>query len=78
VLIDDRLLPRQSDGGLRAALSLGAHRVEVYAPGYFHAYRDIELPTATEVRIEVSLRANPDAQGDTAPAGSVGPATATP
>jgi hypothetical protein len=73
VLVDDRLLPRQSDGGLRAALTPGPHRVEVYAPGYFHAYRDVELPTPNELHLQVSLRKNPDAQVDNTPARPFGP-----
>jgi hypothetical protein len=60
VLVDDRPLLRRGMGALRVSLPAGAHRVEVYAPGYFHAYRDIAITAATESRLQVALRPDPD------------------
>lgn len=62
VLVDDRPLIRRSgvSGALRVALPAGAHRVEVYAPGYFHAYRDVAVAAASEARLKVVLRSDPD------------------
>jgi hypothetical protein len=61
VLVDDRPLLRQpGSAALRVSLPAGPHRVEVYAPGYFHAYRDVTVPVAAETRVEVALRADPD------------------
>lgn len=61
VLVDDRPLLRKPGGSvLRVSLPAGAHRVEVYAPGYFHAYRDISITASTESRLQVALRPDPD------------------
>ncbi len=60
VLIDDKPLLRQADGTLRVSLPAGAHRVEVYTPGYFHAYRDVTVAAALTTRLKVALRADPD------------------
>ena len=60
VLVDDRPLLRRAVGPLRVSLPAGAHRVEVYAPGYFHAYRDIAITAAAEARLQVALRPDPD------------------
>jgi hypothetical protein len=69
VLIDDRPLVRRADGPLRASLPVGAHRVEVYAPGYFHAYREVTVAASGTVQLRVVLRADPDADSEK-PAGA--------
>lgn len=63
VLVDDRpLLGRaNSSGTLHVMLPPGPHRVEVYAPGYFHAYRDIAIGAASPANLRIALRADPDA-----------------
>jgi hypothetical protein len=60
VLVDDRPLLRRPDGSLRVGLPAGAHRVEAYAPGFFHAYRDVSVVAAGEARLKVVLRPDPD------------------
>ena len=79
VVLDERplLAPRQ-DGTLRVPVYVGAHRVEVYAPGYFTAYRDVQVTVATDARVAVTLRPDPDAAIDTAPARPLGPRTTLP
>lgn len=61
VLVDDRPLLRKPGGSaLRVPLPVGAHRIEIYAPGFFHAYREIDVRQATETRVQVALRPDPD------------------
>jgi hypothetical protein len=61
VLVDDRPLLRRPDSSLlKVSLPAGPHRLEVYAPGYFHAYRDITITASTESRLQVALRPDPD------------------
>lgn len=61
VLFDDRPLLRKPGGSvLKVSLPAGPHRVEVYAPGYFHAYRDIAITAQAESRLQVTLRPDPD------------------
>jgi len=61
VLVDDRpLLRRPGASLLKVSLPAGPHRVEVYAPGYFHAYRDITVTASAESRLQVALRPDPD------------------
>lgn len=61
VLVDDRpLLRKPGSSLLRVSLPAGPHRVEVYAPGYFHAYRDIAITASAESRLQVALRPDPD------------------
>lgn len=61
VLVDDRPVLRRGVGTLRVTLPAGPHRVEVYAPGYFHAYREVAVSAAGEARLKVALRPDPDA-----------------
>jgi hypothetical protein len=60
VLVDDRPLLRHASGALLVKLPTGAHRVEVYAPGYFHAYRDVVVTSSAESSLKVALRPDPD------------------
>lgn len=74
VVLDERpLLVPRSDGSVALGMPAGAHRVEVFAPGYFTAYREVVLTPASPVTLQVTLRADPDAQPDTAPARPFGP-----
>lgn len=74
VVLDERpLLVPRSDGEVALGLPAGAHRVEVFAPGYFTAYRDVKLVPGSPVTLQVELRADPDAAPDTAPARPFGP-----
>lgn len=62
ILLDDRPLPaRSGDALLRVAVTSGAHRLELRAPGYFTAYRDVAVAAASEQRLSVMLRPDPDA-----------------
>jgi hypothetical protein len=62
ILLDDRPLPaRSGDALLRVAVTSGAHRIELRAPGYFTAYRDVAVTAASEQRLSVVLRPDPDA-----------------
>lgn len=62
ILLDDRPLPaRSGDALLRVAVTSGAHRIELRAPGYFTAYRDVAVAAAGEQRLSVVLRPDPDA-----------------
>lgn len=74
VVLDERpLLVPRSDGEVALGLPAGAHRIEVFAPGYFTAYRDVKLVPGSPVTLQVELRADPDAAPDTAPARPFGP-----
>jgi hypothetical protein len=62
LLLDDRPLPaRSGEALLRVAMAPGPHRLELRAPGYFTAYRDVAVVAATEQRLSVALRPDPDA-----------------
>ena len=66
--------PRPQPVGKRArriALRAGPHRLELRAPGHFPAYRDLELPSAGELRLDLALRPDPDAEPE-APARPLG------
>lgn len=62
VLVDDRPIMRQAAASevQKVDLPVGPHRVEVYAPGYFHAYSDVAVAQGAPSRLEVVLRADPD------------------
>ncbi len=64
VLVDDRPLVRRPAGALRVELPVGAHRVEVYAPGFFHAYREVAIAQAAPAQLKVVLQADPDADSE--------------
>lgn len=62
ILLNDRPLPtRSSEALLRLAVGAGPHRLELRAPGYFTAYRDVTITAAAEQRLSVTLRPDPDA-----------------
>lgn len=72
VLVDEQpIVARPGAVTLRIALRAGPHRLELRAPGHFPAYRDLELPSAGELRLDVALRPDPDAEPD-APARPLG------
>lgn len=74
VVLDERpLLVPRSDGSVALGVPIGSHRVEVFAPGYFTAYRDVQLTAGSPVTLQITLRADPDAAPDTAPARPFGP-----
>lgn len=74
VVLDERpLLVPRSDGSVTLGMPAGSHRVEVFAPGYFTAYREVQLSAGSPVTLQVALRADPDAPPDTAPARPFGP-----
>ncbi len=74
VIIDERplLVPAEA-GGLRLAMPIGPHRVEVSAPGYFAAYREITVQIGSPQAVQIALRPDPDAAPDSAPARPFGP-----
>lgn len=72
VLVDEQpIVARPGAVTLRIALRAGPHRLELRAPGHFPAYRDLELPSAGELRLDVALRPDPDAEPE-APARPLG------
>lgn len=74
VVLDERpLLVPRSDGSVTLGIPAGSHRIEVFAPGYFAAYREVQLSPGSPVTLQVALRADPDAPPDTAPARPFGP-----
>lgn len=69
LLLDDRpILARPDATRLSLEVPAGAHRVELRAPGYFTAYRDVTVPPRAlgEQRLDVALRPDPDAEPETA------------
>lgn len=75
VLVDEQpVVARPGAVTLRIAIGAGAHRLELRAPGHFPAYRDLDIPSAGEVRMDLALRPDPDAEplGD-GPARPLGP-----
>ena len=63
VLLDEQpVAARIGAATLRIAVRPGAHRLELRAPGYFPAYRDLAIQSAGEVRLDVALRPDPDAE----------------
>ena len=65
----------------QAELPVGNHRVEAYAPGYFHAYHEVAVGQAAPTQLKVVLRADPDADAekpDPAEAGMLPPLGARP
>jgi hypothetical protein len=74
VVLDEKpLLVPRSDGSVALGMPVGSHRLEIFAPGYFTAYREVQLAAGSPVTVEVALRADPDAAQDTAPARPFGP-----
>lgn len=72
VLVDEQpIVARPGAVTLRIALRAGPHRLELRAPGHFPAYRDLELPSAGELRLDLALRPDPDAEPE-APARPLG------
>ena len=72
VLVDEQpIVARPGAVTLRIALRAGPPRLELRAPGHFPAYRDLELPSAGELRLDVALRPDPDAEPE-APARPLG------
>lgn len=66
VLLDEQpVVARAGAVTLRIAVRAGAHRLELRAPGYFPAYRDLDIPSAGQVRMDVALRPDPDAEPPT-------------
>ena len=67
VIIDEQpILARPGAVTLRISLRAGTHRLELRAPAYFPAYRDLDIPSAGERRLELALRADPDAESPAA------------
>ena len=67
VIVDEQpLLARPGAVTLRIALRAGPHRLELRAPAYFPAYRDLDIPSAGESRLTVALRPDPDAELESA------------
>jgi hypothetical protein len=65
VLIDEQpVAARMGAATLRISLSTGAHRLEIRAPAYFPAYRDLSIARASQSRLMVALRPDPDAELD--------------
>lgn len=75
VLLDEQpVVARPGAVTLRIAVRPGAHRLELRAPGHFTAYRDLDIASAGEVRIDLALRPDPDAEPQSdAPARLPGP-----
>jgi hypothetical protein len=76
VIVDEQpILARPGAVTLRISLRPGAHRLELRAPAYFPAYRDLDIPSAGERRLDITLRADPDAEpptsGPTRPLGQL-------
>lgn len=63
VIIDEQpILARPGAVTLRIVLRAGTHRLELRAPSYFPAYRDLDIASAGERHLDVALRADPDAE----------------
>lgn len=72
VLVDDKPLVRRPAGALRVELPVGPHRVEAYAPGYFHAYHEVAVGQGAPAQLKVVLRADPDADAEKPDPGEAG------
>lgn len=56
IWIDDRLVGRVSDfGATGKRVSVGFHRVEIRAPGYFSLFQEVEAKPGADVSIAANL-----------------------